>query len=230
MNNNLEQLLYSLKKLKPPRGSLPVYFLIHNHKGLHSYYNNEIQNAMTSMICKLRSNPSAIEDLLLSIISCATAKQIIPLQNLSELATDKIIFIDNGGKFKKWGSSFFKLLCDCIDKEVISNSIRGNAFNDALPIIFILYAKEMSDNFDFYLKKINKRKLGLIINFYPQNKSFSILKKEELNKLKKSGNLGIIFDCDYKILFSYILDLLLFTLDYDIKDIPKLPRELYILY
>ena len=88
----------------------------------------------------------------------------------------------------------------------------------------------MSDNFDFYLKKINKRKLGLIINFYPQNKSFSILKKEELNKLKKSGNLGIIFDCDYKILFSYILDLLLFTLDYDIKDIPKLPRELYILY
>jgi len=227
MKNNLDQLLYSLKKLKPCRGSLPVYFLIHNHKGLQSYCNDEIQNAMTSMICKLRSNPSAIEDLLLSIISCAPAKQIIPLQNLSELATDKIIFIDNGSKFKKMGSSFLKLLCDCIDKEVISNSIRGNSFNDALPLVFILHATEMSDNFDWYLKKLKERKLGLIINFYPQNNSFSILKIEEL---KKSGNLGIIFDCNYKILFSYILDLLLFAIDYDIKDIPKLPSELYILY
>ena len=227
MSNSFEQFFYSLKKMQNYRGSQPVYFLIYNNGVLHCYFNYEIQNAMSNLICKLRSNPTAIENLRLSIISGSSAKQIIPLQNLSELDIDNCINICSYNEFNKF-SSTFKLLFNSVEKEVTTNSIRGKIFNDALPIVFILHSIEMSDKIDRYFKK---RKIGIIIKCFQQKKGLSFIEIEELNNINiKAGNVCIIFDGNYEILFSYISELLLFAIDYDIKRIPSVPSELYLLY
>ena len=191
----------------------------------------------------MKQYPYAVEDLWISIItygggwnSSFGAQQIIPLQNLNEFDNNKLNLIDGKGGLNTLGAAI-TLLCECIDKEVISNSSRGKPFNDDLPHIIIVCSRKADDDVDFALKEINKRKIGaVIICYHGSPSSNSVFYKEALieraKSLPKINNLShllIFFDGNYNQLFKYISELLLFGVDFEKLHIPVKPSELEIL-
>ena len=239
----IEKYLSSTLKKINIRGRQPVYFLIHNHAGIRGENAHAIQHGIMNMISILRTEPCAIEDILISIItygggfnSSFSAQQIIPLQDLAEFDSNKINLINGEGGLNTLGAAI-TLLCECIDKEVISNSSRGRPFNDDLPHIIIVCSDKPDDDVDFALKEINKRKIGaVIICYHGSPSSNSVFYKEALieraKSLPKINNLShllIIFDGNYNQLFKYISELLLFGVDFEKLHIPVKPSELEIL-
>ena len=239
----IEKYLSSTLKKINIRGRQPVYFLIHNHNDIYGPNSVAIQNGICSLIASIRQCPYALEDLWISIItygggwnSSFGAQQIIPLQNLDEFDNNKLDLIDGKGGLNTLGAAI-SLLCECIDKEVISNSSRGKPFNDDLPHIIIVCSDKPDDDVDFALKEINKRKIGaVIICYHGSPSSNSVFYKEALieraKSLPKINNLShllIIFDGNYNQLFKYISELLLFGVDFEKLHIPIKPSELQIL-
>lgn len=139
---------------------LPVYILLDCSESMIGESIEAVQKGVDLLLKQLRSDPHALETAYVSIITFhATAQQIVPLSELSEVQTPQLEV--------RPGTSLgaaFKLLRDCISREVRKTT--AEVKGDYRPIVFLLTDGQPTDDAAAVKAAISKLTNPRIANMY----------------------------------------------------------------
>ena len=112
---------------------LPIYFLIDISRSMSGDRMAAVNEGLQSLVNKLRKDPVALETGCLSIITFSTeARQIVPLTSVLKVQLPTIKAIG----WTNLEAGLSKLL-ECMEEEIIPNSIEMETKGDYKPIVVI---------------------------------------------------------------------------------------------
>ncbi len=112
---------------------LPIYFLIDVSRSMSGDRMAAVNEGLQSLVNKLRKDPVALETGCLSIITFSTeARQIVPLTSVLKVQLPTIKAIG----WTNLEAGLSKLL-ECMEEEIIPNSIEMETKGDYKPIVVI---------------------------------------------------------------------------------------------
>ncbi len=121
---------------------LPIYLLLDCSESMAGDAFFSLRNGLNAMMGELKTNPTALETVTISIITFSSqAKQIIPLTDLLKLQIPDLVL----GSGTAMGSAL-KLWTQCMEREVMKTSATQKG--DYKPICFILTDGEPTDSWE----------------------------------------------------------------------------------
>ena len=139
---------------------LPVYLLLDCSESMIGESIEAVQKGVDLLLKQLRSDPHALETAYVSVITFhATAQQIVPLSELSEVQTPRLEV--------RPGTSLgaaFQVLRDCINREVRKTT--ADRKGDYRPIVFLLTDGQPTDNAEAVTTAISRLTNPRIANMY----------------------------------------------------------------
>lgn len=121
---------------------LPIYLLLDCSESMAGDAFFSLGNGLNAMIGELKTNPTALETVTISIITFSSkAKQIIPLTDLLKLQLPELVL----GSGTAMGSAL-ELWTQCMEQEVMKSSATQKG--DYKPICFILTDGEPTDKWE----------------------------------------------------------------------------------
>lgn len=136
---------------------LPVYLLLDTSGSMHGEPIESVKNGMQLLINSLRSDPYALENAHVSVITFdSTAKQVVPLTELPAFQCPMITA--SGGTSLGEGLS---LLASCILSEVKRGTTDSRG--DWRPLIFIMTDGCPTDNWQQGLDKLKQVRTAIIV-------------------------------------------------------------------
>jgi uncharacterized protein YegL len=139
---------------------LPVYILLDCSESMIGESIEAVQRGVDMLIRQLRSDPHALETAQVSLITYhATAQQILPLTDLSEIQVPELTV--------RPGTSLgaaLKLLKDCIGREVRKTT--SGQKGDYRPIVFLLTDGQPTDDWESVRVAIDRLTHPRIANMY----------------------------------------------------------------
>ena len=112
---------------------LPIYFLIDVSRSMSGDKMEAVNEGLQSIVNKLRKDPLALETACVSILTFSTeAQQLVPLTSVLELKLPTIKALG----WTNLEAGLTKLL-DCMDEEIVTNSIELERKGDYKPIVVI---------------------------------------------------------------------------------------------
>lgn len=136
---------------------LPVYLVLDTSGSMYGEPIESVKNGVQTLISTLRSDPYALENAYISIITFnTTAQQVIPL---TELASFQQPAIEASGCTALGGA--LELLSNKIDAEITKTTAEQKG--DWRPLIFIMTDGAPTDNITKGLSEFKKRKCGIVV-------------------------------------------------------------------
>lgn len=140
---------------------LPVYLLIDTSGSMVGEPIESVKVGLDAMLSSLRSDPFALESANISIITYdREVKVILPLTPLEDIQLPEITCPQSGPT--NTGAAL-KLLCDCVDKEVVLST--STKKGDWMPLLFIMTDGKPSDiqEYNEAVPEVKKRKFASIV-------------------------------------------------------------------
>ncbi len=139
---------------------LPVYILLDCSESMVGDAINSVQTGLETLISTLRSDPHALETAWVSIIAFSeTAEQIVPLQEITDIVTPKLVPRPGTALGKA-----FSLLRNCIAGEVRTSTPGQKA--DYRPLVFLLTDGQPTDDWRAVKKAVDEFATPRIANLY----------------------------------------------------------------
>lgn len=139
---------------------LPVYILLDCSESMVGDAINSVQSGLATLLTSLRSDPHALETAWVSIITFSQeAEQIVPLQEITEIQTPRLIPRPGTALGKA-----FSLLQNCIEAEVKRSSPGQKA--DYRPLVFLLTDGQPTDDWRTVRQAVSDFANPRIANLY----------------------------------------------------------------
>ncbi|NES99792.1 MAG: VWA domain-containing protein [Sphaerospermopsis sp. SIO1G1] len=133
---------------------LPIYLLLDCSESMAGDAFYSLKNSLNAMIGELKTNPTALETVTISIITFSNqAKQIVPLTDLLKLQIPHLVL----GSGTAMGSAL-KLWTQCMEQEVTKTSATQKG--DYKPICFILTDGEPTDQWEDIADQVRNNIVG----------------------------------------------------------------------